>query len=142
MSTWVQSKRRLRTNLVVDLNVGDLDDDLLELVMLPSVGGTLHHRESSVVELVVFDVEENKLRPQMCLLRSPDDLGYVFFRYEEAAVSASLSSRTRRKHVLIRDQNSFRCSINRSGRYWTWTDPGQSRLSHHPDNAHIAHFGV
>lgn len=64
-------------SLVVDLDVGDLDDDLLELIVLPRVGGSLHHREGSVVEFVVVDVEENELRPEVRLLRSPQDLGDV-----------------------------------------------------------------
>jgi len=47
-----REERRRGTNLVVDLDVGNSNDGVLELVVLVGVGGPLHHRESSVVELV------------------------------------------------------------------------------------------
>lgn len=62
---------------VVDLDVGDLDNDLLELVVFPCVGGALHHREGCVVELVVVDVEEDEFRPEVGLLGGAKDLGDV-----------------------------------------------------------------
>ena len=40
-----------RNGLVGDLHVGHLDDDLLELVVVP-VAETLHHGESCVVGLI------------------------------------------------------------------------------------------
>lgn len=100
--------------LVVDLNVGDLDHDLLELVVLPCVGGALHHGEGGVVELVVLDVEEDELRPEVSLLRGANDLGNVCGRGKR---SVTRSEGAERRNVLMRDQKSLRCSIRRSGRY-------------------------
>jgi len=44
--------RKREANLVVDLDVGNSNDGVLELVVLVGIGGSLHHGESSVVELV------------------------------------------------------------------------------------------
>ena len=78
----VRQERRLlrqveRERLVVDLNVGHPDDDVLELGVLVRVRGSLHHREGGVVKLVVLDVQEHELRPQMGLLGRSDHLGQV-----------------------------------------------------------------
>jgi hypothetical protein len=72
--------------LVVDLQVGDLDNGLLEGVVLPSVGSTLHHGKSSVVELIVVSVKEDKLGPKVSFLASLQDLGNVQSRPEDAKV--------------------------------------------------------
>ena len=62
---------------VLHLNIGDLGDDLLELVVLPSIRRSLHHSKRGIIEFIVFDVEEDQLRPQMCRLGCLDDLGNI-----------------------------------------------------------------
>ena len=64
--------------LVVNLDVGHLDDNLLELVVLPCVRRALHHRKRGVVELVVVNVQEDELGPEMSLLSRANDLGNVW----------------------------------------------------------------
>jgi hypothetical protein len=71
-------------SLVVDLQIGDLDDGLLEGVVLPSISSALHHCKSSVVELVVVSVKEDKLGPKVSFLASLQDLGNVQPRPENA----------------------------------------------------------
>jgi hypothetical protein len=74
--------------LVGNLHVGDLDDNLLELIMVP-FGQSLSHCQSSIIrfvyssalarfrecQLTVADIQEDKLGPEMSLLSGLDDLG-------------------------------------------------------------------
>jgi len=53
---------------VVDLNVSHLRDDVLEVTLLPRVRRVVHHRYDRVVVLLVFVVQEYKLRPQVRLV--------------------------------------------------------------------------
>ena len=71
---------------VVDLQVGDLDNDVLERVVLPRIGRALHHRQSGVVPLVVVAVQEHQLGPQIGLLRCTDHLRDVDARPEQLQV--------------------------------------------------------
>jgi hypothetical protein len=75
--------RRAGNYLVVDLDVGDLDDDLLELVVVPSIGSSFHHGKSGVVELVVVNVKEDQLGPEVSLLGGTEDLRDVCKAREE-----------------------------------------------------------
>lgn len=77
---------------VGNLHIGNLDNNLLELIVVP-VGESLHHSQRSVVgfiyicalgfspalkydgKLTVDNVEENKLRPEVSLFGGLDDLG-------------------------------------------------------------------
>lgn len=60
--------------LVVELDVRHLGDHLLEETLLPRLRGVCHHGEGGVIILLVLVVEEDKLRPQMCLLSSSQNL--------------------------------------------------------------------
>ena len=71
---------------VVDLDVAGLDNDILEGLVLPGVGCALHHSKSTVVELVVVDVQEDELWPQMSFLCCLDHLGDINSRPEETEV--------------------------------------------------------
>ena len=53
---------------VVELNVGDLGDNVLELALPPRLCGMGHHGEDGVVILLVLVVQEHKLWPQVSLL--------------------------------------------------------------------------
>ena len=77
------------SDLVVNLDVGNLDDNLLELVVVPRIGGALHHGESGVVELVIVNVEEDELRPKVGLLGGAEDLRDVCG--EEKSTQSSVS---------------------------------------------------
>lgn len=71
---------------VVDLQVGHLDDGLLEALMLPRVRRPLHHGQRGIVILVVVGVQEDELRPQMRFLARCDELGNVDSAPEDAEV--------------------------------------------------------
>ena len=60
--------------LVVELNVGDLCDDVLEMTLLPGLRGVGHHREHGVVVLLVLVVEEDQLGPEVGLLSCTENL--------------------------------------------------------------------
>ena len=62
---------------VVNFQVGNLDADLLELLVVPGVLGTLDNGQGGVVELVVVVVAEDQLGPQVCFLAGTDHLGHV-----------------------------------------------------------------
>ena len=53
---------------VVDLDVGHLRDDVLEVALLPRVRRVVHHRYDRVVILLVLVVQEYELRPQVSLV--------------------------------------------------------------------------
>ena len=72
--------------LVVKVEVGNLGDDVLELHMLPGIGGVVDHGEGSVVVLVVVDVQEGELGPLLIGLTGADDLGDVDALVEELQV--------------------------------------------------------
>lgn len=72
----------LKTPNNAHFNVRSLDDDLLELVVVPGIGSSFHHGERSVVlkiqsdqglscvvsntyEFIILDIQENKLWPKM-----------------------------------------------------------------------------
>lgn len=78
-----------RTHLVVDLDVRNLDDNLFELVVLPCVRRALHHRERGVVELVVVNVQEDELGPEVSLFGRADNLGDICRRSKVNEDSAS-----------------------------------------------------
>ena len=59
---------------VVELNVGHLRDDILEVALLPGLGGMGHHSEDGVVVLLVLVVEEDKLGPEVGLLSCTKNL--------------------------------------------------------------------
>ena len=80
----------------IHLDVGNLDDDFLELVVLPSVSRPLDHGKGGIVLLRLFnqcpnayrvetgtykffilDVQEDKFGPKVCTLGGLDDLGDV-----------------------------------------------------------------
>eukprot|EP00050_Salpingoeca_kvevrii_P006202 m.287993 g.287993 ORF g.287993 m.287993 type:complete len:381 (+) comp11879_c0_seq1:284-1426(+) len=63
--------------LVVELSVGDLDDHLLERVLLPGLGGVLHHGRHTLVIVLILVVQEHKLAPEMRLLGGAQHLGDV-----------------------------------------------------------------
>ena len=50
-----------RQRTVVQLNIGNLCDDLLEEALLPGLRGVGHHGEHGIVVLLVFVVEEDQL---------------------------------------------------------------------------------
>ena len=75
---------------VVQLDVGHLGDDVLEVALLPRVRRVVHHGDDRVVELLVLVVQEHELRPQMRLLGSAQDLGDVDMRPEELKVLSHL----------------------------------------------------
>jgi len=66
-----------KVHYFLHLDVRDLDDDLLELLVLPSIRRSFHHRKGGIIEFVVFDVEEDELGPQMRCLGCFDDLGDI-----------------------------------------------------------------
>lgn len=66
-----------KVHYFLHLDVCDLDDDLLELVVLPSIRRSFHHCKGGIIEFIVFDVEENELGPQMRRLGCFDDLGDI-----------------------------------------------------------------
>ena len=59
---------------VVQLDVGDLGDDVLKRALLPGLCGVGHHGQHSIVVLLVLVIEEDELRPEMGLLGSPQHL--------------------------------------------------------------------
>ena len=61
--------------LVVELDVGYLCDNVLEVALLPGLCWVGHHRERCVVVLFVLVVEEDKLRPKVGLLSCTKNLG-------------------------------------------------------------------
>ncbi|PNY29194.1 Uncharacterized protein TCAP_00893 [Tolypocladium capitatum] len=71
---------------VVDLEVGNLDHNLLELLVLPRVLGSLDDGERSIVKLVIVAVAEDQLRPQVGFLAGADHLGHVHSGPEELDV--------------------------------------------------------
>ena len=71
--------------LVVNLQVGNLDADVLEADVLPRVG-VGHHHTRSVIVLVVRNVEERELLPGVHLLAGADELGDVDAGAEELEV--------------------------------------------------------
>ncbi|GJC99267.1 hypothetical protein ColKHC_08093 [Colletotrichum higginsianum] len=71
---------------VVDLQVGNLDDNLLELLVLPRVLGALNDRQGGVVKLIVVVVAEHQLGPEVRLLAGTDNLGEVHSAPEELQV--------------------------------------------------------
>lgn len=73
----IRIDRPQKGHYFLHLDVRDLDDDLLELVVLPSIRGSFHHRKGGIIEFIVFDVEEDELGPQMRRLGCFDDLGDI-----------------------------------------------------------------
>ena len=63
--------------LVVEFNVGHLCHHVLEMALLPGLRGVGHHRQDSIVVLLVLVVEEDKLRPEVGLLSSTENLPWV-----------------------------------------------------------------
>ena len=61
-------------SLVVQLDVGHLGDDVLEVGLAPSLGGVSHHGQGGVVVLLVLVVQEDQLCPQMGLFSSTKNL--------------------------------------------------------------------
>ena len=60
--------------LVVELNVGDLCDDVLEVALLPGLRGMGHHGQNGVVIFLVLVVEEDQLGPEVGLLSCTKNL--------------------------------------------------------------------
>ena len=56
---WFVIEVKLETS-IVKLNVGNLCDDIFEVVLFPSFCGMSHHGEDSIVILLVFVVEEHQ----------------------------------------------------------------------------------
>jgi hypothetical protein len=46
--------------------------------MIPGVGSTFHHGESSVIEFIVVNIKEDEFRPEMSLFGSAKNLGNVY----------------------------------------------------------------
>ncbi|GKT40436.1 uncharacterized protein ColSpa_00617 [Colletotrichum spaethianum] len=89
---------------VVDLQVGDLDNNLLELLVLPGVLGALNDRQSGVIKLIVVVVAENQLGPEVRLLAGTDDLGQVHSAPEELQVlheTLRVSNTELREHTHV-----------------------------------------
>ena len=63
--------------LVVELDVGHLCDDVFELALLPRLRRVGHHREDSIVVLLVLVIEEDELRPEMGLLGCTKNLDVI-----------------------------------------------------------------
>ena len=63
-----------------------LRDDVLEVRLSPRLRGMRHHGEHCVVELLVFVVQEDELRPEVGLLRCAQDFWNVDSRPEEKAL--------------------------------------------------------
>ena len=61
-----------KTNLVADVDVGDLDGDVLERHVLPRRRRVLHHHGRRVVVLVVLAVQVGELAPVRLLLARAD----------------------------------------------------------------------
>ena len=51
-----------------------LGNDFLEVLLSPRLRGMSHHREGSVIVLFVLVIQEDKLRPQMSLFSSTENL--------------------------------------------------------------------
>ncbi|CAI6082879.1 unnamed protein product [Clonostachys chloroleuca] len=62
---------------VVDFEIGNLDNDLLELGVIPGVLGAFNDGQSGVIKLIIVIVAENELGPKVCLLAGTDHLGHV-----------------------------------------------------------------
>ena len=62
---------------VVDLDVSNLGQDGLELIMVPCIRAVLHDRERCIVWLIVLDIQEHKLAPEVCPLRHLDELRQI-----------------------------------------------------------------
>ena len=77
----------------IHLDVGNLDDDFLELIVLPSIRRVLHHSQGSIVlfnnhgqqvikrqgrinahKFIILDVQEDELGPEVGLFCSFEDL--------------------------------------------------------------------
>eukprot|EP00128_Syssomonas_multiformis_P005980 Colp12_sorted_trinity150504_noHs@23513 len=87
----VSDKERVRVEVevqssVIMLNACNLNDDILEAGVIPSLGGVLDHGKDSIVELVIVHIEEHKGVPQLSLLGSAENLGDVDTRPEELKV--------------------------------------------------------
>lgn len=76
--------------LVVQLDVGHLRDDVLEVALAPGLGRVRHHGEHCVVVLLVLVVEEHQLAPQVRGFGSSQDLRDVDARPEQLEVLAHL----------------------------------------------------
>jgi hypothetical protein len=70
--------------LVVELDVGHLRDDVLEVGLAPRLRGVCHHGERRVVVLLVLVVQEDQLCPQVGLFSSTKNLK-VGGRYRKIA---------------------------------------------------------
>jgi len=106
---------------VGDLHIGNLDRDLLELVVVP-LGQSLHHGKSRIVRFIwvsadgqgvwtrftVDNVQEDKLRPKVRLLSSTND-----FRLHG---QLECLLQTDELTMLVRCQKVLRCSITGSQR--------------------------
>jgi hypothetical protein len=46
--------------------------------VIPGVGSTFHHGESSVIEFIVVNIKEDEFRPEMSLFGSAKNLGNVW----------------------------------------------------------------
>ncbi len=77
----VQQQRMLlkveRKRTVVDLDVGNLGQDGLELIVIPCIGSVLHGGQSGIVHLIVLGVQVDELRPEVALLCNLDELRQV-----------------------------------------------------------------
>lgn len=72
--------------LVVDLSIGNLHGNVLELHVLPCNGGVTHHDQCCIVVLVVLDVQEHQLLPVMVLLACLDEAWDIDARTEQLQV--------------------------------------------------------
>ncbi|KAI6757104.1 hypothetical protein HG531_002929 [Fusarium graminearum] len=84
----VSEERRMLLNVeldstVVDFQVGHLDHNLLELLVVPRVLGSLNDGKSSVVKFIIMVVAENKLGPKVSLFAGLDHLGQIHARPED-----------------------------------------------------------
>lgn len=84
------------------LDICHTDDHVLELVVFPGIGRPFDHSEGSVVlkrisvddssstsptyKLIILDVQQDELWPEMGLFGSPDDLGDIDTSDEELQV--------------------------------------------------------
>ena len=60
--------------LVVQLDVGHLGDDVLEVGLAPGLCGVGHHGQHGVVVLLVLVVQEHQLGPQVSLFGGAENL--------------------------------------------------------------------